>query len=127
FGIGLLRTELIYMNSKHFPTEEEQYNYYSEIVKIIPDEVIIRTLDIGGDKMLPYYKFPEEMNPFLGLRAIRFCLKNQDIFKTQLRAILRASAFGKVKIMLPMVSNLEEIIESKKIIEEAKKELKNEH
>ncbi|MBC7087285.1 MAG: phosphoenolpyruvate--protein phosphotransferase [Tissierellales bacterium] len=127
FGIGLLRTELIYMNSKHFPTEEEQYNYYSEIVKIIPDEVIIRTLDIGGDKMLPYYKFPEEMNPFLGLRAIRFCLKNKDIFKTQLRAILRASAFGKVKIMLPMVSNLEEIIESKKIIEEAKKELKNEH
>ena len=126
FGIGLLRTELIYMNSDHFPTEEEQFKYYSEIVKIIPNEVIIRTLDIGGDKMLPYYKFSEEMNPFLGLRAIRFCLQNKEIFKTQLRAILRSSAFGKVKIMLPMVSNLEEILESKKLIEECKSELKQE-
>lgn len=127
FGIGLLRTELIYMNSNHFPTEEEQFKYYSEIVKLIPNEVIIRTLDIGGDKMLPYYKFPEEMNPFLGLRAIRFCLQNKEIFKTQLRAILRASAFGKVKIMLPMISNLDEILESKKLIQEAKNELKQEN
>jgi len=126
FGIGLLRTELIYMNSDHFPTEEEQFEYYSQIVKLIPNEVIIRTLDIGGDKMLPYYKFPEEMNPFLGLRAIRFCLQNKEIFKTQLRAILRASAFGKVKIMLPMISNLEEILESKKLIQQAKNELKQE-
>ncbi|HOK62559.1 MAG TPA: phosphoenolpyruvate--protein phosphotransferase [Soehngenia sp.] len=126
FGIGLLRTELIYMNSDHFPTEEEQFEYYSQIVKLIPNEVIIRTLDIGGDKMLPYYKFPEEMNPFLGLRAIRFCLQNKGIFKTQLRAILRASAFGKVKIMLPMISNLEEILESKKLIQQAKNELKQE-
>jgi phosphotransferase system enzyme I (PtsI) len=126
FGIGLLRTELIYMNSNHFPTEEEQFKYYSEIVKLIPNEVIIRTLDIGGDKMLPYYKFPDEMNPFLGLRAIRFCLQNKEIFKTQLRAILRVSTFGKVKIMLPMISNLEEILESKKLIEECKNELRKE-
>jgi phosphotransferase system enzyme I (PtsI) len=127
FGIGLLRTELIYMNSDHFPTEEEQFKYYKEIVETLPGEIIIRTLDIGGDKMLPYYKFPEEMNPFLGFRAIRFCLKNEELFKSQLKAILRAGNYGNVKIMLPMVSAIEEIRESKVVLEKAKEELRAEN
>ncbi|NDL67359.1 phosphoenolpyruvate--protein phosphotransferase [Anaerotalea alkaliphila] len=126
FGVGLLRTELIYMDSDHFPTEEEQYNYYKDIVEVLPDEVIIRTLDIGGDKMLPYYTFPKEMNPFLGCRAIRFCLNNEDLFLAQLKGILRASVHGKVKVMFPMVSNLEELRAAKAVLAKAKEALRTE-
>ncbi|VDN46983.1 Phosphoenolpyruvate-protein phosphotransferase [Petrocella atlantisensis] len=124
FGVGLLRTELVYMNSKDWPTEDEQYKTYESIAKNVNGEVIIRTLDIGGDKTLPYFTFPKEENPFLGLRAIRFCLKNKDIFKTQLRAILRLSASYPVKIMFPMIGSLEELIEARKCLDEAKKSLK---
>jgi phosphotransferase system enzyme I (PtsI) len=123
FGVGLLRTELVYMNSKDWPTEEEQYTTYESIAKNVNGEVIIRTLDIGGDKTLPYYTFPKEENPFLGLRAIRFCLKNKDIFKTQLRAILRLSACYPIKIMFPMIGSLEELMEARKCLDEAKKSL----
>jgi len=126
FGVGLLRTELLYMNSKDWPTEEEQYRTYESIAKNVNGEVIIRTLDIGGDKTLPYFTFPKEENPFLGLRAIRFCLKNKDIFKTQLRAILRLSATYPIKIMFPMIGSLEELIEARKCLEEAKMSLKAE-
>lgn len=118
FGVGLLRTELIYMESKHWPTQEEQYNVYKEICQNTKNEVIIRTLDIGGDKMLPYYEFPKEENPFLGLRAIRFCLKNKDIFRTQLKAILMVSNSYKVKIMFPMIGSVAELIEAKSILRE---------
>jgi len=127
FGVGLLRTELVYMNSKDWPTEDEQYKTYESIAKNVNGEVIIRTLDIGGDKTLPYFTFPKEENPFLGLRAIRFCLKNKDIFKTQLRAILRLSASYPVKIMFPMIGSLEELIEARKCLDEAKKSLKSDN
>lgn len=123
-GIGLLRTELIYMNSDHLPTEEEQFHYYKEIAELMEEETIIRTLDIGGDKSLPYYELPKEENPFLGKRAIRLCLKEKALFKTQLKAILRASSFGKIKIMFPMISCLEELREAKEQLEEAKQELR---
>ncbi|MBN2222839.1 MAG: phosphoenolpyruvate--protein phosphotransferase, partial [Vallitaleaceae bacterium] len=126
FGVGLLRTEFVYMNSSHWPTEEEQYKEYLDIAKKANGEVIIRTLDIGGDKMLPYYEFHKEENPFLGLRAIRFCLKNPGIFKTQLKAILRVSAKYPVKIMFPMISHLEELRQAKEILEEVKLELRKE-
>lgn len=125
-GIGLLRTELIYMESQHMPTEDEQVNYYRPIVELMPEGTIIRTLDIGGDKHLPYYQFQEEMNPFLGERAIRLCLRERALFITQLRAILRVSVFGKVKIMIPMISNLEEILEVKQILSEVKNDLRQE-
>lgn len=127
FGVGLLRTELVYMNSKDWPTEEEQYTTYESIAKNVNGEVIIRTLDIGGDKTLPYFTFPKEENPFLGLRAIRFCLKNKEIFKTQLRAILKLSVAYPIKIMFPMIGSLEELIEAKKCLEEAKKSLEAEN
>lgn len=126
FGVGLLRTEFVYMNSSHWPTEEEQYKEYLEIAKKANGEVIIRTLDIGGDKMLPYYEFHKEENPFLGLRAVRFCMKNPGIFKTQLKAILRVSAKYAVKIMFPMISHLEELRQAKKVLEEVKEELRQE-
>lgn len=123
FGVGLLRTELVYMESKDWPTVEEQYNIYSKICGEINQEVIIRTLDIGGDKMLPYYTFESEENPFLGLRAIRFCLKNKEIFKTQLKAILKASANYPVKVMFPMIGSLQELLDAKAELEIAKQEL----
>lgn len=126
FGVGLLRTELIYMESKDWPTEEEQYKIYYDIASTVNEEVIIRTLDIGGDKVLPYYKFDHEENPFLGLRALRFCLKNQDIFLTQLKAILRVSAEFPVKVMFPMVGAVSELIEARKVLDLAKAELKEE-
>ncbi|MCI5839640.1 MAG: phosphoenolpyruvate--protein phosphotransferase [Peptoniphilaceae bacterium] len=123
-GVGLFRTEFLYMENSHFPTEEEQFEVYKQAaLKLDGKPLIIRTLDIGGDKNLKYFDFPKEDNPFLGFRAIRFCLKKPGIFRTQLKAILRASAFGKVRIMFPMVINVSEIIESKKIIEDIKKEL----
>lgn len=124
-GIGLYRTEYIYMNRKDLPTEEEQFKAYSAVVKKIkPHEVIIRTIDLGGDKFLSQLDVPQQMNPFLGWRAIRFCLARPDIFKTQLRAILRASAYGNLKVMYPMISGLEELKQANAILEEVKRDLK---
>lgn len=124
-GIGLFRSEFIFMNRDCQPTEEEQFDEYKEVlVKMGNKPVIIRTLDIGGDKELSYLEIPKEMNPFLGYRAIRFCLVNTDMFKTQLKAILRASIYGNVKIMFPMISTMKELKDAKKIYEEAKEELR---
>jgi phosphotransferase system enzyme I (PtsI) len=113
------------MNRKELPTEEIQYRAYSIVAKKIkPESVIIRTLDIGGDKFLSQLEVPQQMNPFLGWRAIRFCLARPDIFKVQLRAILRASAHGKLKVMYPMISGLEELRQANAILEEVKKDLR---
>jgi len=124
-GIGLYRTEYFYMNRKDLPSEEEQYKAYSMVAKKIkPQSVVIRTLDLGGDKFLSQLDVPQEMNPFLGWRAIRFCLARPDIFKVQLRAILRASANGKLKVMYPMISGLEELMQANSILEDAKRSLR---
>lgn len=124
-GIGLYRTEYLYMNRKDIPTEEEQYKAYSVIAKRMnPRTVVIRTLDLGGDKFLSQLDVPQQMNPFLGWRAIRFCLARPDIFKAQLRAILRASAHGKLRVMYPMISGLEELRQANALLEEVKKDLK---
>ncbi len=126
-GIGLYRTEFLYLNRKDLPSEEEHLKAYRQVVKkMSPNPVIIRTLDIGGDKFFAHEDQAKETNPAMGLRAIRFCLKNTDIFKTQLRAILRASANGKVKVMFPMISGIDEIRRSKALLEEAKAELEAE-
>lgn len=125
-GVGLFRTEFLYMDSKQFPTEDKQYMQYRQVAEKGFEEVIIRTLDIGGDKTLSYHEFPKEENPFLGLRAIRFTLANIDLFKTQLRAILKASAYGRLSIMFPMISSLEEFIKAKEILNLCKKELESE-
>jgi len=123
-GIGLYRTEFLYLNRKSIPSEEEQFNAYKFVAqKIYPQNVVIRTLDLGGDKFMSELGTPKEMNSFLGLRAIRFCLKQPDIFKPQLRAILRASHYGNVSIMFPMISGLSELREAKVIVETVKKEL----
>ena len=120
-GIGLFRSEFIFMNREHQPTEDEQFEQYKEVlVKMGDKPVIIRTLDIGGDKNVPYIDIPKEMNPFLGYRAIRLCLGNVEVFRTQLRAILRASVYGNVKIMIPMISTMKELKDSKKILQQAK-------
>lgn len=127
-GIGLLRSEFLYMDSEELPKEEEQFNAYKKVAETMQGkEVIIRTLDIGGDKKLPYLETYDEANPFLGCRAVRLCLKKPEIFKTQLRALLRASAFGNIKIMFPMISSINELREAKKILEECKKELDKEN
>ncbi len=127
-GIGLFRSEFLYMDSDTMPTEESQFEVYKNVAEMMQGkEVIIRTLDIGGDKELKYLKLEKEANPFLGLRAIRLCLDNLPLFKTQLRAILRASAFGKIEIMFPMISSIEELRKAKKVLEECKKELDNEN
>ncbi len=124
-GIGLYRTEYLYMNRKDFPTEEEQYESYKAVAKnMLPYSVTIRTLDLGGDKVTQQFKLAPERNPFLGLRAIRLCLKYPDIFKTQLRAILRASTEGKLKIMYQMISGIEELRRANMILEEVKKDLR---
>jgi len=124
-GIGLYRTEYFYMNKKDLPSEEEQYKAYASVAKMVkPYYVVIRTLDLGGDKFLSQFEVPQQMNPFMGWRAIRFCLARPDIFKTQLRAILRASAHGKLKVMYPMISGVEELKQANAILEEVKKELK---
>lgn len=124
-GIGLLRSEFLYMDAKDFPSEEEQFEAYKKIAESLEKKrLVIRTLDIGGDKDLKYMKLPKEENPFLGYRAIRIYLDNVDLFKVQLRAILRASSYGNVAIMLPMISSIEELRKSKEIIEEVKQELK---
>jgi len=126
-GIGLYRTEFFYMNRKDLPSEEEHYQAYKYVAEEMkPYPVIIRTLDLGGDKFLSQLQFPREMQPFLGWRAIRFCLAQPDIFKVQLRAILRASIHGKLKLMYPMISGVEELRQAHKILEEAKNELINE-
>ena len=123
-GIGLFRTEFLYMESKDFPSEDEQFEVYKECAEIFgTSPIIIRTLDIGGDKALPYYDFPKEENPFLGWRAIRMCLERQDMFKAQLRALLRASAFGNVHIMYPMIVSVEEYRAANTLLEECKGEL----
>ncbi len=124
-GVGLYRTEYLYMNRKDFPTEEEQYESYKAVAKnMLPYSVTIRTLDLGGDKVTQQFKFAPERNPFLGLRAIRLCLKYPDIFKTQLRAILRASTEGKLKIMYPMISGIEELRQANMVLEEVKEDLR---
>lgn len=126
-GIGLYRTEFLFMNRNDLPTEDEHYSAYRYVVeKAHPLEVVIRTYDLGGDKVPLPGEFETEANPALGLRAIRFCLHKRDIFRTQLRGILRATAHGNVKILLPMISGLWELRETKKIIEEVKAELRSE-
>ena len=125
-GVGLLRSEFLYMNSDDFPTEREQFEAYKNVAeRLHGKKIVIRTLDIGGDKNLKYMKLPKEENPFLGYRAIRIFLDNVALFKVQLRAILEASIYGELAIMLPMISSLEELRESKNIIEEVKVELKS--
>ena len=127
-GVGLLRSEFLYMDSDTMPSEESQFEAYKKVAEIMKDkEAIIRTLDIGGDKDLKYLTLEKEANPFLGYRAIRLCLDNPTIFKTQLRAILRASAFGKLAIMFPMISSIEELRTAKEVLEECKQELDNEN
>ena len=125
-GIGLYRTEFLYMNRMDLPSEEEQYQAYKRVVKeMAPKPVIIRTFDLGGDKFLSHLEMPREMNPFLGWRAIRFCLARPEIFKVQLRAIARASAHGKVRMMYPMISGLGELKEANRLLEEVKGELRS--
>ncbi|MBG3503632.1 phosphoenolpyruvate--protein phosphotransferase [Staphylococcus aureus] len=126
-GIGLYRTEFLYMGRDQMPTEEEQFEAYKELLEAMGGKrVVVRTLDIGGDKELSYLNLPEEMNPFLGYRAIRLCLAQQDIFRPQLRALLRASVYGKLNIMFPMVATINEFREAKAILLEEKENLKNE-
>ena len=126
-GIGLYRPEILYLNREDLPSEEEQFTTYRSIVEgIAPGSVVIRTLDIGGDKFLSHYGYDHEVNPALGLRAIRFSLKEPQLFKVQLRGILRASAFGKTKILFPMISGIAELRKAKEILEEAKGELRGE-
>ncbi|NCB33688.1 MAG: phosphoenolpyruvate--protein phosphotransferase [Erysipelotrichia bacterium] len=124
-GVGLFRTEFLYMKSENdFPDEETQFAAYREALEGMKGhKVVIRTLDIGGDKKLKYYKFDEEMNPFLGVRAIRFCLIRKDIFRTQLRALLRASAYGQLAIMFPMIATMKEFREAKGIYDEERAKL----
>lgn len=123
-GIGLFRSEFIYLDSATYPTEEEQFNIYKQVAQTMAGKkVIIRTLDIGADKQADYFELPKEDNPAMGLRAIRICLTRPAVFETQLRAILRASAFGKISIMFPMIISVEEVRKIKKIVEKLKKEL----
>ena len=123
-GVGLFRTEFLYMDSDHFPTEEEQFEAYKAVLEGMGGKkVVVRTLDIGGDKKLKYFTFPEEMNPFLGYRAIRLCLDRTDIFRTQLRALIRASVYGKLCIMFPMIATVKEFCDAKAIYEEEKAKL----
>jgi len=126
-GVGLLRTEFLYLERDHLPDEEEQYRAYRAIVEVFGERpVILRTLDIGGDKELPYLDLPQEMNPFLGLRAIRLCLARPDLFRPQLRAALRAGAVGNLKVMFPMVATLEEVREARAVLEACRAELQAE-
>ena len=126
-GIGLFRTEFLYMDRDSAPTEEEQYEAYKYVLDAMKGKkVVIRTLDIGGDKVLPYLSLPEEMNPFLGYRAIRLCLDQVDLFKVQLRALLRASVHGQLAVMFPMISGIEEFNNAKAVVEECKRELEAE-
>ncbi len=124
-GVGLFRSEFLYMDAKDWPTEEEQFTAYSEVIKGMNNKkVVIRTLDIGGDKTLEYFEFPKEMNPFLGYRAIRLSLDKPEMFRTQLRALIRASEFGKLAIMFPMIATIDEFLNAKKIYTEEFEKLK---
>lgn len=126
-GVGLFRTEYLFINRDCLPTEEEQYQAYRQVAEALnPHPVVMRTFDLGGDKFLSHLQVPTEMNPFLGWRAIRFCLQERDIFRNQLRAILRASAHGNVKMMYPMISGLDELTQANALVEEYKIELKKE-
>ncbi|KYD07368.1 phosphoenolpyruvate--protein phosphotransferase [Saccharococcus caldoxylosilyticus] len=126
-GIGLYRTEFLYMGRSELPTEEEQFEAYKTVLERMEGKpVVVRTLDIGGDKELPYLDLPKEMNPFLGFRAIRLCLEMQDMFRTQLRALLRASVYGNLKIMFPMIATLDEFRQAKSILLEEKEKLERE-
>lgn len=123
-GVGLFRTEFLYMNRNQLPTEDEQFEIYKTAAEKMGDRpLIIRTLDIGGDKKLPFFNFPSEMNPFLGYRAIRLCLDRPDIFKPQLRAVLKASFYGNIKVMYPMISSLKELRSANRVLQQCKKEL----
>ena len=123
-GVGLYRTEFLYMNSTELPNEEQQFEAYKSVLEIMKDKpVVVRTLDIGGDKKLPYLPIPEEMNPFLGYRAIRLCLDRPDIFRTQLRALLRASVYGHLCIMFPMIATINEFTKAKALVMEEKDNL----
>jgi phosphotransferase system enzyme I (PtsI) len=124
-GVGLFRTEYLFLHGTTLPDEEAQYAAYRTVARAVkPDAVIIRTLDIGGDKFIPHLPMPQEVNPFLGWRAIRFCLHQQEIFRTQLRAILRASADGNVKLMYPMISGVDELVAANAMLEECKQDLR---
>ena len=126
-GVGLYRTEFLYMGRDEMPSEDEQFEAYKKVLETMEDKrVVVRTLDIGGDKELPYLNLPEEMNPFLGYRAIRLCLDQPDIFRPQLRALLRASAYGKLNIMFPMVATIKEFRDAKALLLEEKENLTNE-
>jgi phosphotransferase system enzyme I (PtsI) len=126
-GVGLFRTEFLYMNRECLPAEEEQVEAYRSVLEELhPAPVIIRTLDLGGDKIMSALNLPEELNPFLGWRAIRFCLERVDVFKTQIRAILRASAHGKARMMYPMISGVGEVRRAKALLEECRNELRAE-
>jgi len=123
-GVGLYRTEFLYMNATELPNEEQQFEAYKSVLEIMKDKpVVVRTLDIGGDKKLPYLPIPEEMNPFLGYRAIRLCLDRTDIFRTQLRALLRASVYGHLCIMFPMIATINEFTKAKALVMEEKAKL----
>jgi phosphoenolpyruvate-protein phosphotransferase (PTS system enzyme I) len=126
-GIGLFRTEFLYMGRTELPSEEEQFEAYKTVLeKMEGKPVVVRTIDIGGDKELPYLNLPKEMNPFLGFRAIRLCLEEQEMFRTQLRALLRASVYGNLKIMFPMIATLDELRQAKAILSEEKEKLVSE-
>lgn len=126
-GVGLYRTEFLYMGRDNLPTEEEQFESYKAVLEGMEGKpVVVRTLDIGGDKELPYLNLPHEMNPFLGFRAIRLCLEEQDIFRTQLRALLRASVYGNLKIMFPMIATINEFREAKAVLQEERAKLESE-
>lgn len=125
-GVGLLRSEFLYMESTHFPTEDEQFEAYKAVACRLEEEVTIRTLDIGGDKTLSYFEFEHEENPYLGWRAIRISLEMKEMFRTQIRALLRASVYGPVRIMFPMIIAIEELREARGLVEECKKELRAE-
>ena len=125
-GVGLFRTEFLFLDRTSVPTEEEQFEAYKEVLsKLSPRPIVVRTLDIGGDKEIPYLGLSKEENPFLGLRAIRLCLKERELFRTQLRALLRAASYGNLKIMFPMISNLNELREAKKEVLKVKEELES--
>ena len=126
-GIGLFRSEFLYLNCEDFPTEDQQFEAYKQVLSDMEDkEVIIRTLDIGADKQIGYFDLPKEENPAMGMRALRICLTRPEIFRTQLRALYRASAFGKLGIMFPMVTSVWEVREAKRLCEEVRRELKGE-
>lgn len=125
-SIGLFRSEFFYMNQSNFPTEEEQYQLYKDLLLLSDGEVTIRTLDIGGDKVLPYYALPQESNPFLGYRGIRIYLDHEEIAKPQLRALLRASVHGKLRILFPMITEVSELLQAKELLTLCQKELQQE-